>query len=607
MSSITRTTFPAAQPPVKPTSTSYENACRHILGQRFRQLLQKAATLAAIVVPLSTLSLRFSLSWLLKNLIHIGLAFIFGVLPTLVARKIRRRALQTPRPKTLIAELWTISPLYVALYAISGFAVAECYATFMGTHVQGLKFSFFTGSNRYPWSVNERHVMLLAGNTILGVGFAALDSIQHRNPAWLRRFGGFTQRRSAATWKSISRSALLAIYYWPAFIAIYFIFRVPALLFFGKFFGFILRPFLHFMMRGGAFWQLVSWSLFWRMLVLQFTTLVMWDVAGEWFEINASQVIHLSQFKEDPNATLIAGLQSQNSYYKYFAFAELANVVSTRPPRRVALFSDLKANPTAWEQVCRECLLFLGKDYARVVARGGAPVAAPTPVPNAPTTMTKNSAISTDPVYKNPTQSAGPIDAFVGAANTVATVIPANLNVPAIFLPTPHPTTSAPASAPSVVPGWKISLPQMVDFGKLIDRLPPVWARRVRLVVQERKEAVLEGLLEGRAADVWIVEALSTLIAHSLQEDPYGRVQRDIPRVLEAFVSYLGALEQLIEEVNADLSPESEDAVRAVVQPVAEALREGIRTIVLEFGHRLKAFTFPPRVAKRLQTMVDYL
>ncbi|CAE6415835.1 unnamed protein product [Rhizoctonia solani] len=586
MSTITRTTFPAAQLPVKPTSTSYENACRHILGQRFRQLLQKAATLAAIVVPLSTLSLRFSFSWLFKNLIHIALAFTFGVLPTLVARKIRRRALQTPRPKTLIAELWTVSPVYIALYAISGLAVAECYATFIGTHVQGLKFSFFTGSNRYPWSVNERHVMLLAGNTILGVGFAALDSIQHRNPAWLRRFGGFTQRRSAATWKSISRSALLAVYYWPAFIVIYFVLRVPALLFFNKSLGFVLRPFLHFMMRGGAFWQLVSWSLFWRMFVLQFTTLVMWDVAGEWFEINASQVIHLSQFKEDPNATLIAGLQSQDSYYKYFAFAELANVVSTRPPRRVALFSDLKANPTAWEQVCRE---------------------SPTPAPNAPTTLTKKSAISTDPVYKNPTQSAGPIDAFVGAANTVATVIPTNLSVPAIFLPTPHPTTSTPASVPSVVPSWKINLPQMVDLGKLIDRLPPVWARRVRSVVQERKEAVLEGLLEGRAADVWIVEALSTLIAHSLQEDPYGRVQRDIPRVLEAFVSYLGALEQLIEEVNADLSPESEDAVRTVVQPVAEALREGIRTIVLEFGHRLKAFTFPPRVAKRLQTMVDYL
>ncbi|CAE6506392.1 unnamed protein product [Rhizoctonia solani] len=626
MATITRTTFPAAQPPVKPTPASYENACRHILGQRFRQLLQKTAALALFVVPVSTLSLRGPfLSLLFTNLIHVSVAFIFGVLPTLVSRKIRRRAPQTPRPKTLIAELSAISPLDLAGYAVSGFAIAECYATFTGMHVQGLKLSLFTGSNRYPWSINERHIMLLTGNAILGIGYAALDGVRHRNPAWLRRFGGLTQRRSAATWKSISRSAVLAAYYWPIFIVAYFVCRVPLLLALNKFLGFILSPFLHFMMRGGAFWQLLSWSLFWRMFVLQLTTLVMWDVAGEWFEINASQVIHLSQFKEEPNATLIAGLQSQNPYYKYFAFAELANVVSTRPPRRVALFSDLKANPTAWEQVCRECLLFLGQDYARVVTRSGAPAAGksmssltvldtkltsspavPAPATNASATN-KKSPISTDPVYKKPTQSAGPIDAFVGAANTVATVIPANLTVPAIFLPTPHPTAAPPSSAPLTASGWKFNLSEMMGLDKLVNQLPPVWARRVRSVFQERKEAVLEGLLEGRAADVWIIEALSTLVAHSLQEDPYGRVQRDIPRVLEAFVSYLGALEQLIEETNADLTPESEDAVRAVVQPVADALREGIRTIVIEFGHRLKAFTFPPRVAKRLQTMVDYL
>ncbi|GAB1522891.1 hypothetical protein RhiTH_006016 [Rhizoctonia solani] len=607
MSAVTRTRFPAAQLPAKPTSTSYENACRHILSQRFRQLLHKSATLAAVVVFVSTLNLRGPiLSSILTNAIHISLAFVFGILPTLVARKIRRRALQTPRPKTLVAEIGSLSLLYLALYAVSGLVLAECYATFVSLRVQGLKLSLFTGSNRYPWSINERHVMLCWGNTLLGATYAALDGIQHRNPAWLRRYGGFTQRRSTATWKSVSRSAVLAAYYWPIFTIAYFVCRVPFLLVTNKFLGFVLSPFLHFMMRGGAFWQLLSFSLFWRMFVLQLTTLVMWDVAGEWFEINASQVIHLSQFKEDPNAVLIAGLQSQDPYYKYFAFAELANVVSTRPPRRVALFSDLKANPTAWEQVCRECLLFLGKDYTRVIGRSGPASTAVTSAPSAPVTS-KSSTLSTGPVYKHPTQSTGPIDAFVGAANTVATVIPANLSVPAIFLPTPHPTASAPSSVPSITQPWKFNLPNLVDFDKLIGKLPPVWARRVRSVVRDRKEAVLEGLLEGRAADVWIVEALSTLIAQSLHEDPYGRVQRDIPRVLEAFVSYLGALEQLIEEVNADLTPESEDAVRAVVQPVADALREGIRMIVLEFGHRLKAFTFPPRVAKRLQTMVDYL
>lgn len=64
--------------------------------------------------------------------------------------------------------------------------------------------------------------------------------------------------------------------------------------------------------------------------------------------------------------------------------------------------------------------------------------------------------------------------------------------------------------------------------------------------------------------------ALSTLVASSLQEDPYGRVQRDIPRVLEALVAYLGALEQLVDEMNVEPTPYTEDAIKRVVQPVAD-------------------------------------
>lgn len=62
------------------------------------------------------------------------------------------------------------------------------------------------------------------------------------------------------------------------------------------------------------------------------------------------------------------------------------------------------------------------------------------------------------------------------------------------------------------------------------------------------------------------------LVTHSLQEDPYGRVQRDIPRVLEAMITYLGALEQLVDEVNAlpVTTLGAEDAIKNVAQPVAE-------------------------------------
>jgi nucleoporin NDC1 len=51
-----------------------------------------------------------------------------------------------------------------------------------------------------------------------------------------------------------------------------------------------------------------------------------------------------------------------------------------------------------------------------------------------------------------------------------------------------------------------------------------------------------------------ILVGLAYLVAHSLTEDPYGVVQRDLPRVLEALVSYLVALEALAQELEKETS-----------------------------------------------------
>lgn len=47
------------------------------------------------------------------------------------------------------------------------------------------------------------------------------------------------------------------------------------------------------------------------------------------------------------------------------------------------------------------------------------------------------------------------------------------------------------------------------------------------------------------------VTALSNLICASLTEDPYGVTQRDIPKVLEAFVRFLSALKSLSADLEA--------------------------------------------------------
>jgi nucleoporin NDC1 len=116
---------------------------------------------------------------------------------------------------------------------------------------------------------------------------------------------------------------------------------------------------------------------------------------------------------------------------------------------------------------------------------------------------------------------------------------------------------------------------------------------------------------------------LSRLVCASLTEDRYGVVQRDIPRILEAVLVFLTALEDAQKEI---ASPDdADDAARAVdvysgaADGVAilwiacflllmdlTAMKEAVVRIVQTFGHRLTAFRFPHRVAQKLQGYADY-
>ena len=136
--------------------------------------------------------------------------------------------------------------------------------------------------------------------------------------------------------------------------------------------------------------------------------------------------------------------------------------------------------------------------------------------------------------------------------------------------------------------------------------------------------------------------ALSYLVCASLTEDQYGIVQRDIPKILEAFTSFLSAIEEyqlqissLIKPPSSELSPKEQEAQNLLAIEVEKAqgilgetadgefllflyeiivevwlmvlgLKDGIARIVRTFGKKLLAFKLPPRVAQKLQGFLDY-
>lgn len=68
---------------------------------------------------------------------------------------------------------------------------------------------------------------------------------------------------------------------------------------------------------------------------------------------------------------------------------------------------------------------------------------------------------------------------------------------------------------------------------------------------------------------------LSLLICASLTEDQYGVVQRDIPKILEAFLSFLSAIEDYQAEISASSpAPTQEEVSKLSAKEVSDKERK---------------------------------
>ena len=78
---------------------------------------------------------------------------------------------------------------------------------------------------------------------------------------------------------------------------------------------------------------------------------------------------------------------------------------------------------------------------------------------------------------------------------------------------------------------------------------------------------------------------LSHLICGSLTEDKYGVVQRDIPKILEAMLSFLTAIEEYQAEVSAMyVPPPTEGTVTVEELQRAEAVRVDVASAMEILG-----------------------
>ncbi|KAF9466851.1 nucleoporin protein Ndc1-Nup [Collybia nuda] len=585
--------------------------------------------------------------------------WVSAALPSAVLRKVFLTSTRTPStsPSSSVSAALSKTSTTRALvtYALSAMAVtalhvSTAYANEPSIHGDS-KLRIFVKSRKHPHYLNGRLLFLLSSQLFTALGYSLRNVMLDRVV--------FHSSNSTKSWSvtTVFRSLIIAVLFTSVtvtFSAVVFglvrfalplVYKLPILPFF-------LRPFTAHFLRGS--WTILlpfqHVSLLMRAWFLGITTMFIWESTNALFDTFIPQPISISHLTPDPNLTLVSGLSSSDSTFRYFAYSELkelaADPSNSATTRRVTLFSDQKYSPSLWSRISRESLLLLGNDYQLFLRRGKSPPTV-TPAPPAKPSTPVNPTIGTPtpllrtPIYKSSKQS--PIHtvmASLGSDGALARALDEGAdatNIPELFRSVEAAVMPAPAkeevkknvdAATGIV--TRINTDIWTSMSKVLQSMVPVWAAEAVTGVhvwwaKERVSKVVQGCLPNKEVDLAVIEALSHLTCASLVEDKYGVVQRDIPKILEAMLSFLSAIEEYQVEISALYVPPPQDkplsahetdereALREEVERagdilrfVGDGLKEGVARIVRTFGDKLLAFKFPPRTAQKLQGFLEY-
>ncbi|KAG1726683.1 nucleoporin protein Ndc1-Nup [Suillus lakei] len=587
-----------------------------------------------------------------------------GVLPVIAMRKVYLTSATTP----------ATSPAKMLTNAIAKPSTRRCLAVYMSCTLmlimlnlssltseerENLRLNVFVKSRKHPYYLNGRLLFLILAQLWLAASFLLrnimLDRFVFRwtkplNPSELP-FAPSNLLKLLLTmtlFTSFSSVVYSVVFGLSRVVVLPLLLKLPVV-------SSIVRPFIAHFAKGP--WSLtlpiLHWSLLVRSFMMGLVTVMSWEFAESLFDAYVPQPIKVGTLTADPNVTVVSGITTQDTVFAHFAYSELAELASDESTagsaRRTALFGDQKYSPTLWNVLARQSLLRLGQDYQTFLRRG-APVAPPVVV--APAASKPKDPPSTPlirkAIFKAPRQS--PLGSMLDsvssdselskAAEAVAGEMEERANqmhIPELFRSVAPSSAAAPAAnAVLAKPTSSIVSSFIAQLGArrwdlVVDRCP-AWLKESTIrwnnwFYRERLNKVVEVCLPNRELDALIIEALSHFVCASLSEDRYGVVQRDIPRILEAFLSFLSAIEEYQIEVNAKYTPPTPDELsqcgtkileekemmrievaRAgdVLVVVSDALKTGVANISRTFGDKLVAFKFPPRTARKLQSFVDY-
>ncbi|KAI5474144.1 nucleoporin protein Ndc1-Nup family protein, partial [Pseudohyphozyma bogoriensis] len=571
-------------PSLAPYSQTYTDLVKVVLKRRLKHLIMLVAgttfalLLAAVFDPKE---LPGSLLNFVPAALWSPLALL-GALPILVLRK-QTLTTELPAAPTLFSR-YMLLQRPAALQTFTSYLLASVplvlayiYAAYAASESPQLGFFFFH-SGREAYQLNERRVYLHLLHLAL-VAYATVDHVvSSRSRVEFDADQSLTiparLRAKATTRVPTVIASVLKVN--VTFFFVYLLLRRPVLRYFVmNFAGAWARPHLYSLLKHNAAYSI---TLIVRSIASSFVTLGVWEATHVCFDVYITQ---------------------------RFAFLELSLLTLTDSARRKAIFTDIKRDGAAggaWHDISRECLKLVGVELQRAKGKGTipkSPAPAPSPVPSAVPAASprplSQSPVKNENVFRPakktlfdnllaaPSPSAAPAKPLPASSSAVAP--PSNTaapRVPSIFQTSSAPSSAAPAATAVVPkPAGSVNLE-----GRLAGLVPVGFRGQEYAKVFGKRPADVVGacVAKGRPV-VWAIEALSNLLCASLQEDPYGVAQRDIPKVLEGFVLYLLALETLTAQLTASVEGAGKKIEReATLKEIAE------QVVPIESGEPLFKF-----------------
>ncbi|CAK7264765.1 hypothetical protein SEPCBS119000_001162 [Sporothrix epigloea] len=299
----------------------------------------------------------------------------------------------------------------------------------------------------------------------------------------------------------------------------------------------------------------------------------------------------LTTESKDPNGSLLNGLKSKKDKVKAFSMWELAFIARDFPERRAAIYTDIdRRDGSTWSQICKLCLEVVGTVENRIdplATAASALISVPAETENSSAQEIKR---LTKPVRDDAILLATPpkkktfSSEMEKVVNKVAIDPQNSQRLSPLTKQVLRDARKRLQDVQRDISGPENPNSSLQNAVRQILSLP-VLGWPFRLTFQKRITlAVLGGPYGEPSVYVNAINALSLLAVHSLQEDTFGNVQRDVAHIIRELTRVTQKLDSF--KASYPMHWTDVEAKRSCpeVDEILDALKDGLTDLITSFG-----------------------